>query len=76
MKLISWNVNGLRAAVTKGFMESFKRNWMQIFSVYKKQNCNLIKFLWNCPGYEQYWNSAVKKAIVVRLYSHALNRYL
>jgi len=26
MKLISWNVNGLRAAVTKGFIDSFKRN--------------------------------------------------
>lgn len=25
MKLISWNVNGLRAAVTKGFMESFEK---------------------------------------------------
>ena len=38
MKLISWNVNGLRAAVNKGF-DDFLRKKMQIFFVFKKQKC-------------------------------------
>lgn len=42
MKLISWNVNGLRAAVTKGFIDSFNELDADIFC-YKKQNCNPIK---------------------------------
>lgn len=36
-KLISWNVNGLRACVTKGF-EDFLKMLTQIFSVFRKQN--------------------------------------
>ena len=34
---------------------------MQIFSVYKKQNCQPDQISLELPGYEQYWNSAVKK---------------
>ena len=37
MKLISWNVNGLRACVKKGF-EDFLKKQMQISSVYRKQS--------------------------------------
>ena len=37
MKLISWNVNGLRACVKKGFEDFFKGR-MQTFSVYRKQS--------------------------------------
>lgn len=42
MKLISWNVNGLRAAVTKGFIDSFNELDADIFAC-KKQNYNPIK---------------------------------
>ena len=44
MKCISWNVNGLRAVVKKNFMDVLM-NWMQIFSVYKKQNYKLDKLI-------------------------------
>ena len=37
MKLISWNVNGIRAAIKKGFLDYFNEQ-MLIYSVYKKQN--------------------------------------
>lgn len=37
MKMVSWNVNGLRACVTKGFVDILI-SLMQIFSAYKKQN--------------------------------------
>lgn len=60
MKLISWNVNGLRAAVTKGFMESFNELDADIFCLQEtKLQADQISL--ELPGYEQYWNSAVKK---------------
>ena len=42
MKLISWNVNGIRACLTKGFAETFKKMNADIFA-YKKQNANQNK---------------------------------
>ena len=42
MKLVSWNVNGIRACMTKGF-EKFLNKLMQIYFVYKKQNANQNK---------------------------------
>lgn len=60
MKLISWNVNGLRAAVTKGFMESFEKIDADMFCLQEtKLQPHQIEL--ELPGYEQYWNSAVKK---------------
>ncbi len=60
MKLISWNVNGLRAAVTKGFMDSFEALDADIFCLQEtKLQPHQIEL--ELPGYEQYWNSAVKK---------------
>lgn len=60
MKLISWNVNGLRAAVTKGFMESFEKLDADMFCLQgTKLQPHQIEL--ELPGYEQYWNSAVKK---------------
>lgn len=60
MKLISWNVNGLRAAVTKGFMESFETLDADMFCLQEtKLQPHQIEL--ELPGYEQYWNSAVKK---------------
>jgi len=60
MKLISWNVNGLRAAVGKGFMETFTAIDADIFCLQetKLQEGQIDLKL---PGYHQYWNYAVKK---------------
>ena len=60
MKLISWNVNGLRAVVNKGFCEAFKDLDADIFCIQetKMQEGQLdISF----DGYKQYFNSAIKK---------------
>ena len=60
MKLISWNVNGLRAVVNKGFYDVFKDLDADIFCIQeiKMQDGQLdISF----DGYKQYFNSAVKK---------------
>ena len=60
MKFISWNVNGLRACLKKGFMQSFRSLDVDIFALQetKMQEGQAILEL---PGYEQYWNSAEKK---------------
>ena len=60
MKLISWNVNGLRAVINKGFMDFFKKADADIFCVQetKMQEGQLELIL---DGYYQYWNSAEKK---------------
>lgn len=60
MKLISWNVNGLRAAYKKGFMDFFNDADADIFAVQetKMQEGQLVLDL---PGYHQFWNSAEKK---------------
>ena len=60
MKLISWNVNGLRAAVTKGFMESFNELDADIFCL-QETKLQPEQISLEVPCYEQYWNSAVKK---------------
>ena len=60
MKLISWNVNGLRACVGKGFEDSFKALNADVFCLQetKMQEGQLdLQF----PGYESYWNYADKK---------------
>lgn len=60
MKLVSWNVNGLRAAVTKGFMDAFHELDADMFCLQEtKLQPEQIEMV--LPGYEQYWNSAVKK---------------
>lgn len=60
MKLISWNVNGLRAVVGKGFLEYFKEADADIFSL---QETKLQAGQIDLPleGYHQYWNYAEKK---------------
>ncbi|MEE0421362.1 MAG: exodeoxyribonuclease III [Lachnospiraceae bacterium] len=60
MKLISWNVNGLRACVQKGFLDFFHEADADIFCVQetKLQEGQIDLKL---PGYYQYWNYAVKK---------------
>lgn len=60
MKLISWNVNGIRACVTKGFLDYFKEIDADIFCIQesKMQEGQLDLDL---DGYHQYWNYAKKK---------------
>ena len=60
MKLISWNVNGLRACVTKGFMDFFNEMDADIFCV-QETKLQPGQIQMDLPGYHQYWNSAVKK---------------
>ncbi len=60
MKMISWNVNGLRAAVGKGFMDFFEEADADIFSLQEtKLQEGQIDI--SPKGYFQYWNYAVKK---------------
>ncbi len=60
MKFISWNVNGLRACVQKGFLEYFHSADADFFCIQETKlqegQINL-----DLPGYYQYWNYAVKK---------------
>ena len=59
-KLISWNVNGLRACVGKGFLEYFNQADADIFCI---QESKLQEGQIDLPleGYHQYWNYAKKK---------------
>ncbi|PZF87477.1 exodeoxyribonuclease III [Listeria ivanovii] len=60
MKLISWNVNGLRAAVKKGFLEYFESVDADIFCLQEtKLQAGQIDL--DLPEYKDYWNYAVKK---------------
>lgn len=59
-KLISWNVNGLRACVTKGFLDFFKEVDADIFCVQEtKLQAGQIEL--ELPCYSMYWNYAEKK---------------
>lgn len=60
MKLISWNVNGLRACMEKGFMDFFNRVDADVFCIQEsKLQAGQIEL--ELPGYHQYWNYAEKK---------------
>ncbi|MCD1259998.1 exodeoxyribonuclease III [Paenibacillus athensensis] len=61
MKLVSWNVNGLRACVNKGFIDYFAQTDADIFCVQEtKLQAGQIE-LGIDPSYKQYWNYAEKK---------------
>ena len=60
MKLISWNVNGLRACITKGFYDFFQQEDADIFCL-GETKMQPEQAVIETPGYHQYWNSAVKK---------------
>ena len=60
MKLISWNVNGLRAAMGKGFMEAFSALDADIFCL-QETKLQAGQIALELPGYHQYWNYAEKK---------------
>lgn len=59
-KLISWNVNGLRACVNKGFLEYFKEVDADIFCI-QESKLQEGQIDLNLEGYKSYWNYAEKK---------------
>ena len=59
-KFISWNVNGLRACVTKGFLDFFKESDADIFCI-QETKLQQSQIDLELDGYYQYWNYAEKK---------------
>lgn len=60
MKLISWNVNGLRACMGKGFLDFFNSIDADVVCL-QETKLQPDQISLELPGYEQFWNSAVKK---------------
>lgn len=60
MRCISWNVNGLRACLGKGFTDIFHRLDADIFCL-QETKMELGQAEFDLSGYEEYWNSAVKR---------------
>ena len=59
-KLISWNVNGLRACVGKGFMDFFNEADADVFCI-QESKLQEGQIDLDLPGYHQYWNYAKKR---------------
>lgn len=60
MKLISWNVNGIRACLSKGFEQFFEKADADIFCI-QETKCQPEQVELKFEGYKSYWNSAEKK---------------
>lgn len=60
MKFISWNVNGLRAVLKKGFLDIFAELDADLFCL-QETKCQAGQVELDLPGYHQYWNYAEKK---------------
>lgn len=60
MKFISWNVNGLRACVQKGFLDFFNNIDADFFCI-QESKLQVGQIDLDLPGYHQYWNYAEKK---------------
>ena len=60
MKMISWNVNGLRACVQKGFLDIFKELDADMFCI-QESKLQEGQISLELEGYHQYWNYAIKK---------------
>ena len=60
MKMISWNVNGLRAVMGKGFLDTFSALDADIFCL-QETKLQEGQITLDLPGYHQYWNYAEKK---------------
>ena len=60
MKLISWNVNGLRACMQKGFLDFFNATDADVFCI-QESKLQEGQITLDLPGYYQYWNYAEKK---------------
>ncbi len=59
-KMISWNVNGLRACVDKGFLDYFNEVDADVFCI-QESKLQEGQIELELPGYHQYWNYAEKK---------------
>ena len=59
-KLISWNVNGFRACLNKGFMDFFEKEDADIFCI-QENKMQQEKMTVEIPGYHQFWNCADRK---------------
>ena len=60
MKLVSWNVNGIRACLNKGFDNFFKEVDADVFCI-QETKCQEGQVELEYDGYESFWNSAEKK---------------
>ena len=60
MELISWNVNGIRACLNKGFKDFFEKQKADIFCI-QETKCQDGQVELEFDGYKSYWNSAEKK---------------
>ena len=60
MKFISWNVNGLRACMNKGFQDFFNREDADFFCL-QETKLQAGQITMDIPGYHEYWNYAQKK---------------
>ena len=60
MRFVSWNVNGLRACLQKGFLDFFREADADFFCL-QETKLQPDQISLDLPGYEQYWNSAEKK---------------
>lgn len=60
MRFVSWNVNGIRACVTKGFKKSFDSLDADILAI-QESKMQKDQLILETPGYHQYWNYAVRK---------------
>ena len=59
-KMISWNVNGIRACLDKGFLDYVKSTDADIFCI-QESKMQEGQAVIDLPGYHQYWNYAEKK---------------
>jgi exodeoxyribonuclease-3 len=60
VRFISWNVNGIRACVNKGFMDAFNAFDADILAI-QESKMQKDQLILETPGYHQYWNYAKKK---------------
>ncbi len=60
MKFVSWNVNGIRACLKKGWLTYFQEVDADFFCI-QESKCQAGQVEIDLPGYEQYWNYALKK---------------
>ncbi len=60
MRFVSWNVNGIRACMKKGFEDFFREADADIFCI-QESKCQAGQVELDLPGYEQYWDYAQKK---------------
>src|SRR5690554_3987275 len=60
MKIVTWNVNGLRAAMKKGFKDFFDEMDADIFAIQETKMQEDQKDF-DFPGYYEYWSNAIKK---------------